>query len=445
MKKTQSKLILVKQGQYKYIYLYYKFKNKLIRINTGNKFVNNCMTKDFLYNSKMENQKELNYKTTNLKSKVDDYISYRLNNGWRQITKEECLSYIESGFDSVSTFLKQNGRKNDIDIDKNKPLSVSDYLQRFYVFKKDELNNRLSYKDYLTFINSLEDFQKYFKIELTFEYLNTEEFLVKYRNFLSIDRGTDYKKNGYKTKGGLNDNTINKRFSSLETFFLWIENRDVYTFKKSIHSFSVPKYENENIELTNDEIQQLYDLKITNKTWSEIRDVFICNCFMGFRISDLKTLKKSNFTMNDKGYYVVKKENQKTNFKVEIPIVETPLTILQKYDFQLPKFSDQHFNRVLKNILENYDLFPEVVVKKRRSNRVNQDKEYMKRELISSHTCRKTFINLLITNNIPINIVMNSSGHKKIETIEKHYMKKTQDYDLFKTIDLKPKITESNT
>ena len=442
---TQSKLVLIKQGTYQYIYIYFKFKDKLIRINTRNKYIPKGMTKGLLYNSSVPNFDNLNHKTKVLKKKVDDYISYRLIYRWTKLSKNECLLFIESGLDSVSSFVNQTGSKNGNFIEDVKPKSVSDYLQRFYLFKKDELNNRPSYKDYLTLVNSLNDFQNYFKIQLTFEYIDTEEFLVKYRNFLSVDRGKDYKKDGYKTRGGLNDNTINKRFSSLETFFRWIEKRKIYKFDKSVHDFSIPKYENENIILVDEEIQKLLDLEITNTTWKQVRDVFVCNCFMGLRISDLKTLKKTDFTINKEGNYILKKENQKTNFYVEIPLVPTSLSILNKYDFQLPKFSDQYFNRVIRDILKNYELFPDIIIKKRRSNKIIQYKEYMKRELISSHTCRKTFINFLIVNNFPINMVMMCSGHRKIQTIEKHYMKKSVDVELFQKIDLKPKIVESNT
>ena len=438
--KTQSKLVLVKQGEYEYIYIYYKFKNKLIRINTGNKNVPKGMTPELFYNSNVLDYIQLNLKTRELKRKVDNYISYRTLYGWRQMSKDECMSYIESGFDSVSTFLQKVEREGTlgggIETKSYKTKTVSDLLIDFYQFKMMELNNRPSYKDYLTLVNSLTDFQKYFKIQLTFDYLNTEEFLVKYRNFLSVDRGKDYKNDGYKTRGGLNDNTINKRFSCLETFFLWVEKRDLFKFKKFVHSFSIPKYDNESIILDVEDIKKLMELVIEKPIWEKIRDVFVCNCFMGLRISDLKTLSRKDFKIDKDGDYILVKENQKTNFNVEIPIIGTPKKILDKYNFELPKFSDQYFNRELKNLLVNYKLFDETVVKKRKSNKETQNTEYLKRKLISSHTCRKTFINLLMSKNVPLNVIMKSTGHKKIQTVEKHYMKLSQDKELFKKIDL---------
>lgn len=442
--KTQSKLVLVKQGKYEYINIYFKFKDKLIRINTGNKNIPKGMTKDLFYNSSVPNYSDLNHDTRLLKKKVDDYVSYRLLYGWRQLSKEECLLYIESGIDSVSTFIHNKYKLDDNELKDNKDKTITELLTEFYQFKKFQLNNRPSYKDYLTLVNSLNDFQKNYKIQLTFDYMNTEDFLVKYRNFLSVDRGKDYKKDGYMTRGGLNDNTINKRFSCLETFFLWVENRDLYTFKKSIHNFSIPTYDNNIVVLDKNDIKQLLEVKITNPIWERMRDVFVFNCFCGLRISDLKTLTPSDFVKDVDGDYILIKENQKTNYNVNISIQQTSLNILKKYDFKLPKFSDQYFNRGIKDLLKFHKLFPEPIVKKRRSNKDNEDKVFLRRELITSHTCRRTFITLGISNNVPLNSLMRSTGHKKIQTLQK-YMKLVQDKESFKKIDLEPEIIESNT
>lgn len=429
----QSELKKVKQGEYEYIYIYFKHKGNIIRINTKNRVVPNCMTKELLYNSKMIGQNKLNLDTKDLKLKVDEYIRFKIvEQNKHNISKEECLLFMKGGKDLV--YRKWN--RTYIEETTPKSKTVNDYLTEFNQFKILQLNNRPSYKDYLTLVNSLTDFQKYYGIKLTFEYLDTEEFLIRYRNFLSIDRGKDYKEDGYKTRGGLNDNTINKRFSGLKTFYLWIENRNNITFKKSTHSFSVPKYDNNIIVLDNNDIKQFLEKEIINETWIKIRDLFVCNCYMGLRISDLKTIVKSDFQVDEDGDYFLVKENQKTKFYVEIPIQPISLDILKKYDFELPKFSDQYFNRELKNILKKYELFSETIVKKRRSNKDIQDKKYLRRELITSHTCRRSYITTCISKNVPLNSLMLSTGHKKIQTLQKSYMKKVRDKESFKGIDL---------
>ena len=111
------------------------------------------------------------------------------------------------------------------------------------------------------------------------------------------------------------------------------------------------------------------------------------------------------------------------------------MRILEKYNFELPKFSNQYFNRELPKIFKHYKLFSEIVTKKRRSNKDNQDVDYLKRDCISSHTCRRTFITLAISGNVPINTIMLASGHKKIQTLQS-YSKKQSNREAFKAIDL---------
>lgn len=422
----QSKLKKVKQGKYVYIYIYFKNKGQIIRINTKNRFVPSCMTKELLYNSKMDDYEYLNNKTIELKKSVDKYIRYKLEgNIISHVSQKELTHILEKGTD----FNYKNNRWLDLRYSKSK--DVNDYLKEFYEFKKEELNNRPSYKDYLTLINSLTDYQKYFTTKLTFDKLNTIEFMVKYRNFLSLKReGKDYL-----TKGGLNDNTIYKRFSGLKTFFNWVENGDLFIFKRSIHNFKIPKYENDIVVLEKEDIRKLLDVEIINPTWKIIRDVFVCNCFMGLRYSDLITIKKSDFVLDEDGDYTLFQENKKTGFNVQISIQKTSVDILNKYNFELPKLSHQYFNRELKNFLEYHELFPEMIVKKRRVNKLNEDKEYPRRELITTHTCRRTFITLGINHNVPLNTLMLSSGHKKIQTLQS-YMKKVQNKVSFKEIDI---------
>lgn len=429
---TQSKLIKVKQGVYVYIYVYFKHKGNIIRIPTGNEFIQSFMTKELFYNSKFEGFEEKNKQTKELKRKVDEYLRFRLVvQNDPNINQKECLTVVKGGLESIQRF-KTNFQPH---IPKSK--TVNNYLDDFFEFKKIQLNQRSSYKDYLSFKNSIIDYQKYYKTSLTFEKMNSEDFMVRYRNFLTIEKGTEYKKNGYLTAGGLNDNTINKRISELKTFFSWVQKNRLFNFELDVMDFKHSGYDNTIVPLTKEDIKILRDLKIekSKENWGKIIDLFVCNCFFGLRISDFMTLKKDDFVVDSDGDYTLIKENKKTGITTETPVNKTALTILEKYDFNLPKFSHQYFNRQLKNILVKYELFPEVITKKRRSNKDVQDKQFLKRELITSHTCRRTFITIGIEKNIPLNVLMNSTGHTKIQTLQK-YMKKNTNKEEFKKFDL---------
>lgn len=423
----QSQLKKMKSGKYQYIYVYFKHRGKIIRVNTGNEFVSSYMTKELMYNSKYEGSEEKNRKTKELKTKVDEYLRHKLvlmedSN----ISQEECQRFIRG--EKLPNYRIIPLTKEEKKEQKKK---VREHLNDFLSFKKNELLEINSYKNYNTLVNTLNDYETNKKKELTFEYMNTEEFLVDFRNFLTLKRSGDE----YKTEGGLSNNTIHKRFSNLKSFFNWLEKRKIFKFDKLIYDFKIKQFEKEIVVLSKEEIKTLYELDKFTKNEQKIIDVFVCNCGMGLRISDLKTLNKEDFTTDSDGDVILKKENHKTGFSSEILIQSISLKVLEKYNYELPKYSEQYFNRRLKEIFIKYDLFNEPLINKKRSNKQILDEQVLKRDLISSHTCRRTFITIGLVSGVQINVLMNSTGHKEIRTLQR-YAKKMMDKESLKRMSI---------
>jgi len=134
-------------------------------------------------------------------------------------------------------------------------------------------------------------------------------------------------------------------------------------------------------------------------------------------VSDLMTLDRGEFRKDKDGdlYYI--KENIKTGIEVNIPITDIPLRIFQKYNFKLPKYTGQYFNRELQKVLRHYKLYEYPINHIRKVQKESQNLMVMKRDLITSHTCRKTFITLSVSRNIPLNVIMKASGHTQIKTL----------------------------
>jgi len=377
------------------------------------------MKTDLYYTKAMEGSVKLNKNTKELKEKVDEYIRFKLQTN-SPINQKECLSYMKYEY---------YGLTSKSVINESQLVTLLGYYKVFYSFKQRELNHKPSVKDYQTLQNALTDYQTYRKNILNFDIINSLDFMIDFRKFLSLTHV------GYKTTGNLNDNTINKRFSCLKTFMRYIESKELYTFKRPVMEFKTVKYDNDIIALSKDEIQKIIDIKTDNEAWQKIIDLFVFNCFCGLRYSDLIKLKLTNFMKDEVGDYYIIQENKKTGIKVHISLQLTSLNILKKYDFKLPVVCSQYFNRMIKDILEKYDLFSDIVVKKNRSLKVNKDYDTMKRKLICSHTGRRTFITLSANNNVPLNSIMLASGHTKLATL-KRYMKLQPNKAAFKAIDL---------
>ena len=418
--KTQSELKVYKSGNYEYIYVYYRLNNTLIRINTKNKYEKNFMQKDLYYKSNFPDRIALNERTQEIKLRVDDYIRTKLAEPFPEINQKECKEYIaDKNYVKDLRNPKKFFRYVDY-IGEPQPIekSVLEYFTEFYQLKIKAVNhNRDSYKKYYTLQNALLKYQTTKGQKLDFKVMNDPNFIYDFRDFLLDD--------------GKNDNTVNMRIKNLKTFFRYVEAKDIFKFNSGIYATSIPTFDNNVVALNNTEIGQLLKLEIGKPNWQKVIDVFVCNCYMGLRYSDLNTLDRGYFIQDDDKDWFYMKESLKTIADIEIPIVEPSLTILEKYDFKLPKFTNQHFNRILKDVLEAYDLFSESVKKNRKVNKKDHSISVPKRDLIRSHTMRRTFVTLALDSNVPLNSIMMATGHKKLSTLNA-YVQPRQNKSEFK-------------
>jgi integrase len=425
--KWQSELKLFKSGKYEYIYVYYKYKNGTIRINTENKYVKSYCNKDLTFNANMPDYVKLNQRTRRLMEKVDAYIFHEFQLTSQSVSQEKCKKYIARlHFDTETKKLVTIDREGNVKTNTRKKLL--DFYKDFLDFKRVELKDSPSMKDYKSLENALIDFQVHSCKILSFDIINDKDFFNRFRNYLAA------KHKGGKSKGQLNDNTVHKRFSSLKTFMRWCDEQEIFIFKHNLYDFRVQKF-NTNIEvLSRDEIRQLEEIVTDKPHWQRIIDTFVCNCFMGLRFGDLNTLEKGKFLQDEQGDYYYLKQNEKTNKPIQISITPTSLRILKKYNFELPQYSNQYFNRELTKILTHYKLFPEPVQKQELRNRKSVVKSYLKRDLIKSHTARRTFITLAINKNVPFNVIQSATGHTQLSTLSK-YVKANKDKELISKID----------
>jgi integrase len=215
----------------------------------------------------------------------------------------------------------------------------------------------------------------------------------------------------------------------------WIEENEIYIFRSSLYNFKIQKFATDFVTLDREEIRILENLEITNSNWRKIIDVFVCNCFMALRFSDLKTLQKGKFLQDEDNDYYFVKRNEKTNRTIEISIVPTALKILQKYNFDLPTYTNQYFNRTLFEILEHYNLFSEKIQKQELIDGEPVVKYFLKRELITSHTARRSFItNAINSNKVSLSAIQAVTGHTQLSTLSK-YVKRNRNKQQINAID----------
>jgi hypothetical protein len=201
--------------------------------------------------------------------------------------------------------------------------------------------------------------------------------------------------------------------------------------KSGLHSsrdFQDVKKDNEqslNVFLNINEITELNLYQNYNPNEKKLVDAFLFICYTGLRYTDYNNIKKHNFSKvknGEKNLYYMKFVQDKTNEEVKVPLMYAEaVKILEKYQWELPKFANAFMNREIKNILVKYDLLNEMIqVKKEKING-----NYIKRDLITIHTGRRSFCTNQYINGTPSQFIMAASGHKT-ESAFRLYIKADQ-------------------
>lgn len=105
------------------------------------------------------------------------------------------------------------------------------------------------------------------------------------------------------------------------------------------------------------ELKYLMKFQFEDKTIQQVVDLFLISAFGGgLRISDILSLTSENETTID-GVQVLqvftyKNRNSKADNEVVIPFTPQLRILIDKYNWKLPKFTEQHINRTLKEAFE---------------------------------------------------------------------------------------------
>jgi len=179
--------------------------------------------------------------------------------------------------------------------------------------------------------------------------------------------------------------------------------------------------------LNESEIQAIYKLDLSHDVvLDNVRDSLIIGLWTGLRISDFnRNLDISNI----EGDYISIK-TQKTGAWVKIPLHPQVQDVIQKRFGNLPqKTSDKHFNQKIKTICMLAEIDQDtkggvVQVDSKTKAKRKVYGVYKKYELVSSHTCRRSFVSNLF-GHISNKDLMSIAGWSN-EKMMLHYVKRTK-------------------
>lgn len=270
-----------------------------------------------------------------------------------------------------------------------------------------------SCKDFISTRNALADYEYDNRILLHLSDI-TPIFISDFVDYLADERIPN-ENHTYLTKGSLVNATINKRLDCLAAL-----TRNFYKDLKATEIILEGKQDSEQadvIRLTKDELTSLASMDLNVESECRIRDYFVFLCLTGLRYSDFCLIDKSNFVPHQNGY-ILRLYTHKTIKRAEIPLTNKAIEIAHKYEFRFDYYTNQAFNRQLKELLARYDLFGDEIIKYRQIKKGVEKVSMLRREKISAHTGRRTFISILVENGVNLPKIMAMTGHTKESTLK---------------------------
>jgi integrase len=258
---------------------------------------------------------------------------------------------------------------------------------------------------YRSVYNNLISYEKIKKEKITLETINTGfyERLVKY--FMEEHPMRDDTK-------GMNNNSIGTQIKRLKVFLGHLKKQGL--INTDLSDFKVFKEDPEIIFLSQEELDLLYNHKFEDPNLSFHRDLFVLQCYTSLRVSDLQRLGKQHIQDG-----VIRMRAHKTKRNIMVPLLPVTKEILERYNYQLPKFYDQQLNEHIKTACKLAGIDSEIELQESKGGKKVYN-TYKKWELISTHIGVKTFITLMLQNGMQPKEVAGIVG-KTTKIIDKNY------------------------
>lgn len=158
------------------------------------------------------------------------------------------------------------------------------------------------------------------------------------------------------------------------------------------------------------EIRAIMNKAIDIERLAHVRDTFLFACFTGLAFSDLKGLKQEHIAIDNDGAMWIRKARQKTKNMCNIPLLDVPRRILERYEANpvclhngtlLPVISNVKMNAYLKELADICGI----------------------KKTITTHTARHTFASTVaLANGVSMENVAKMLGHSDTK-MTRHYAK----------------------
>lgn len=178
--------------------------------------------------------------------------------------------------------------------------------------------------------------------------------------------------------------------------------------------FKVHQSKGQKIYLTEKEVEKIEQLDLSTMSWlEEERDRWLICYYFLLRYQDGQDhTREQNFFESESRLYFQYDAN-KTGNSATIPVKPKALQILQKYNFNLPKTTNQEANRKIKMIASMAGINMPV-----QENGVKGPKA----NFVRTHTARRSAATNLAMQGVPLDFIAKLGGWKKLEVLKKYLL-----------------------
>lgn len=282
-------------------------------------------------------------------------------------------------------------------------------LARWDAFRRTEMNKPKISINTLT-KDDIDDFREYLRDEyqLSKEY---PKLFEKIMNDYPVELHAVHKSPKLVQRG---ENANIKLMKKFKAFIVWCydkgktTNRPFESIKIGTETYGTPYY------ITLEERNHIADFDLSTTPALEVqRDIFIFQCLIGCRVSDLLRLTERNIVDGEINYIPTKTREEKPT-TVKVPLNERARLLVKKYkgkDKQgrlFPFISAQKYNEDIKEIFTRCGVNRIVVV---RNPTTGEEEQRPLNEIASSHLARRTFIGNIYRQVPDPNLIAPMSGH----------------------------------
>ena len=138
--------------------------------------------------------------------------------------------------------------------------------------------------------------------------------------------------------------------TKLKSVFIYAEENKLVA-ANPFRGYKIKKVETDVETITEEEYDRLLSVDLSGSPrLSKVRDLFCFACGTGLAYCDTQTIVPEDFKVNGDGQTYIQKRRAKTNVEYTVVVLPKALEVAKKYEYRLPKISNQKANDYLKEL-----------------------------------------------------------------------------------------------